>query len=129
MDGSILGVNPDATPNDLDSYWMPFTWNRNFKKHPMLLASAKDMHYTTVNGQQVLDGTAGLWCCNAGHSRERIVKAVQQTVEHLDYAPSFQLGHPLPFELASRLTTLLPKSFDHVFFCNSGSEAVDSALK
>ncbi len=129
MDGSILGVNPDATPNDLDSYWMPFTWNRNFKKHPMLLASAKDMHYTTVSGQQVLDGTAGLWCCNAGHRRDRIVKAVQQTVEHLDYAPSFQLGHPLPFELASRLTTLLPKGYDHVFFCNSGSEAVDSALK
>ena len=129
MDGSILGVNPDATPNDLDSYWMPFTWNRNFKKHPMLLASAQDMHYTTVSGQQLLDGTAGLWCCNAGHRRDKIVQAVQQTVEHLDYAPSFQLGHPLPFELASRLTTLLPKGYDHVFFCNSGSEAVDSALK
>ena len=129
MDGSILGVNPDATPNDLDSYWMPFTWNRNFKKNPLLLASAKDMHYTTVSGQPLLDGTAGLWCCNAGHRRDKIIQAVQQTVEHLDYAPSFQLGHPLPFELASRLTSLLPKGYDHVFFCTSGSEAVDSALK
>ncbi|WP_455372842.1 aminotransferase class III-fold pyridoxal phosphate-dependent enzyme [Limibacillus halophilus] len=119
----------DSTPNNLEPFWMPFTWNRQFKKDPMLLASAKGMHYTTVEGKQVLDGTAGLWCCNAGHGREKIVKAVQAAIEHLDYAPSFQVSHPLPFELASRITNLLPADYDHVFFTNSGSEAVDSALK
>ena len=129
MDGSALPVDPNKAPNNLDSFWMPFTWNRQFKKDPLLLASAKDMHYTTVNGQKILDGTAGLWCCNAGHARERITKAVQQTVEHLDFAPTFQLGHPLVFELAQRLTAMVPGNYDHAFFCNSGSEAVDSALK
>ncbi len=129
MDGSILGVNPDAQPNNLESFWMPFTWNRQFKKDPLLLTSAKDMHYTSVDGRSILDGTAGLWCCNAGHRRERIVEAVQQAVEHLDFAPTFQLGHPLPFELASRVLGMVPGDFDHMFFCNSGSEAVDSALK
>ncbi len=129
MDGSVLGINPDAAPNNLDPYWMPFTWNRQFKKDPMLLVRAEGIHYTSVEGRQILDGTAGLWCVNAGHRRERIVRAVQQTVEHLDYAPSFQVGHPLPFELAQRVLQLLPGGYDHVFFCNSGSEAVDSALK
>ncbi|MEJ1996131.1 MAG: aspartate aminotransferase family protein [Limibacillus sp.] len=119
----------DSAPNNLEPFWMPFTWNRQFKKDPMLLASAKDMHYTTVTGQKVLDGTAGLWCCNAGHGRKKIVEAVQAAIQHLDYAPSFQVSHPLPFELASRLTSLLPNDYDHVFFTNSGSEAVDSALK
>jgi beta-alanine--pyruvate transaminase len=108
---------------------MPFTWNRRFKQNPMLLASAKDMHYTSVDGRPILDGTAGRWCCNAGHGRQRIVEAVQQAVARLDFAPTFQLGHPLVFELASRLTNLVPGDYDHVFFCNSGSEAVDSALK
>ena len=129
MDGSILGVNPDAQPNNLESFWMPFTWNRQFKMDPLLLTSAKDMHYTSVDGRSILDGTAGLWCCNAGHRRERIVEAVQQAVKHLDFAPTFQLGHPLPFELASRVLGMVPGDFDHMFFCNSGSEAVDSALK
>ncbi|MDJ0972390.1 MAG: aspartate aminotransferase family protein [Kiloniellales bacterium] len=108
---------------------MPFTWNRRFKQNPLLLASAKDMHYTSVDGRPILDGTAGLWCCNAGHGRQKIVEAVQQAVARLDFAPTFQLGHPLVFELASRLTNLVPGNYDHVFFCNSGSEAVDSALK
>ena len=119
----------NSTPNNMEPFWMPFTWNRQFKKDPMLLASAKGMHYTTVQGKEVLDGTAGLWCCNAGHGREKIVKAVQAAIEHLDYAPSFQVSHPLPFELASRLTGMLSGGFDHAFFTNSGSEAVDSALK
>jgi len=129
MDGSALPLDLDAKPNDLESFWMPFTWNRQFKRDPLLLASAAGMHYRSVDGREILDGTAGLWCCNAGHRREKIVKAVQQTVEHLDFAPTFQLGHPLPFELASRVLQLLPPGYDHMFFCNSGSEAVDSALK
>lgn len=129
MDGSALPINLDAKPNDLESFWMPFTWNRQFKRDPMLLASAKGMHYRSVDGREILDGTAGLWCCNAGHRNEKIVQAVQQTVEHLDFAPTFQLGHPLPFELASRVLQMLPPGYDHMFFCNSGSEAVDSALK
>ncbi len=119
----------DPTPNNLEAFWMPFTWNRGFKKDPMLLAEAQDMHYTTTEGKKVLDGTAGLWCCNAGHGRRKIVEAVQATVAKLDYAPSFQVSHPLPFELASRMTNMLSGDYDHVFFCNSGSEAVDSALK
>ncbi|HLS68031.1 MAG TPA: aspartate aminotransferase family protein [Kiloniellales bacterium] len=129
MDGSAFPINLDAKPNDLESFWMPFTWNRQFKRDPLLLASAKGMHYRSVEGREILDGTAGLWCCNAGHRREKIVQAVQQTVEHLDYAPTFQIGHPLPFELASRVLQMLPSGYDHMFFCNSGSEAVDSALK
>jgi len=129
MDTRPLSFDGTAMPNNLEPYWMPFTWNRGFKKDPMMVVSAKDMHYTAMDGRQVLDGTAGLWCVNAGHGREKIVKAVQRTIEHLDYAPSFQLSHPLPFELASRVSALVPGDFDHVFFCNSGSEAVDSALK
>jgi len=129
MDGSAFPINLDAKPNDLESFWMPFTWNRQFKRDPLLLASAKGMHYRSVEGREILDGTTDLWCCNAGHRREKIVQAVQQTVEHLDYAPTFQIGHPLPFELASRVLQMLPSGYDHMFFCNSGSEAVDSALK
>ena len=129
MDPKAAGVDFDSSPNNLEAFWMPFTWNRRFKQNPMLLASAKDMHYTSVDGRPILDGTAGLWCCNAGHGRQKIVEAVQQAVARLDFAPTFQLGHPLVFELASRLTNLVPGNYDHVFFCNSGSEAVDSALK
>jgi beta-alanine--pyruvate transaminase len=129
MDGSGLAINIDAAPNNLDAYWMPFTWNRRFKQQPLLVSSAKGMHYTTPQGRKVLDGTAGLWCCNAGHAREKIVTAIQYAAEHLDYAPSFQVSHPMPFELASRVSNLLPEDYDHVFFTNSGSEAVDSALK
>jgi beta-alanine--pyruvate transaminase len=116
-------------PNDFESFWMPYTANRNFKAHPRLFVSAKDMHYRTDDGRAVLDGTAGLWCCNAGHSRARIVDAVRQQIGELDYAPAFQMGHPKAFELASRLVQLAPAGMDHVFFTNSGSEAVDTALK
>lgn len=115
--------------NDLDPFWMPFTANRSFKAHPRLLASAKDMHYFTPEGRSILDGTAGLWCVNAGHARKPIVEAIQRQAEVLDYAPTFQLGHPLVFELAARLGLLFPADIDHVFFAGSGSEAVDSALK
>lgn len=113
----------------LESLWMPFTPNRAFKRAPRLLASAKDMHYTTVDGRQVLDGAAGLWCVNAGHCREPIIAAIRAAAGELDYAPSFQMGHPLAFEFANRLAERLPGDLDHVFFVNSGSEAVDTALK
>lgn len=117
------------SPNDLESFWMPYTANRQFKAQPRLFVSAKDMHYRTSDGRAVLDGTAGLWCCNAGHSRPKIVEAVQRQIEELDYAPAFQMGHPKAFELANRLVQLTPEGLDHVFFTNSGSEAVDTALK
>jgi beta-alanine--pyruvate transaminase len=114
---------------ELEAFWMPFTANRQFKEQPRLFTAAKDMHYTTIDGRQVLDGTAGLWCVNAGHCRPQIVEAVQRQVATLDFAPTFQMGHPGPFELANRLAQMLPSDLDHVFFTNSGSEAVDSALK
>jgi len=119
----------EATPNNLESFWMPFTANRQFKSKPRLFVGAKDMHYTTVDGRKVLDGTAGLWCVNAGHGREKITEAVRDQVGRMDYAPAFQMGHPSVFEFASRLTNLLGSDFDHVFFTNSGSESVDTALK
>lgn len=115
-------------PNDLDPYWMPFTSNRQFKANPRMFVAAEGMYYTTQDDRKVLDATAGLWCCNAGHRRKRIVEAVQKQVEVLDYAPSFQLGHPLAFEFASKLTSMID-GYDQVFFTNSGSEAVDTALK
>ena len=115
---------------NLDAYWMPFTANRQFKANPRLLTAAKDMEYTTHDGRQILDGTAGLWCVNAGHCRPKIVEAIQKQVAHLDYAPPFQMGHPLAFELAERLVKMMPGNhFDRVFYGNSGSEAVESALK
>jgi beta-alanine--pyruvate transaminase len=119
----------EATPNNLEAFWMPFTANRQFKSKPRLFVGAKDMHYTSVDGRKVLDGTAGLWCVNAGHGREKIIEAVRDQVGRLDYAPAFQMGHPAVFEFAARLTNLLGADFDHVFFANSGSEAVDTALK
>src|SRR5712691_6032942 len=118
-----------AVPNDLESYWVPFTPNRAFKKAPRLVARAKDMHYVTTDGRQVLDATAGLWCCNAGHNRDPIVAAIRAQAGELDYAPAFQFSHAKAFELASRISALAPADLDHVFFCNSGSEAVDTALK
>ena len=118
-----------SQPANLDAFWMPFTANRNFKQHPRLLASAKDMHYKDVQGREILDGTGGLWCCNAGHSRPRIVEAVCQQIATMDFAPTFQMGHPLPFVLAERLAEIAPDSLKHVFFTNSGSESVDTALK
>ena len=124
--------NPRATtarPNDLDAFWMPFTANRAFKRSPRLLARAKDMHYFTPEGRGILDATAGLWCCNAGHNRDPIVAAIQNQAAELDYAPPFQFAHPKAFELSSRVAALAPAGLDRVFFCNSGSEAVDTALK
>lgn len=113
----------------LAAFWMPFTANRAFKAAPRQLIAAKDMHYTSGDGRQVLDGTAGLWAVNAGHCRAPIVEAIQRTAAELDYAPPFQLGHPLAFELAARIAGLMPAGLDRVFFTNSGSESVDTALK
>jgi beta-alanine--pyruvate transaminase len=124
-----MALDRDSVPNDLSAFWMPFTANRQFKKAPRMLVAAKDMHYTAADGRQILDGTAGLWCCNAGHARPKITEAVQKQVAELDYAPAFQMGHPKAFELASRVRDLAPDGFEHVFFANSGSEAVDTALK
>ncbi len=121
---------PAATiPNDLESFWLPFTANRAFKRAPRLFARARDMHYYTPENRAVLDGVAGLWCTNAGHNRGPIVEAIKRQAEELDYAPAFQFGHPKAFELASRLAALAPGDLNRVFFCNSGSEAADTALK
>src|ERR1700749_2319840 len=115
--------------NDLEAYWMPFTANRQFKANPRLLVGAEGMHYRTHDGRQVLDGIAGMWCCNAGHGRKKIVEAISAQVAEMDYSPAFQMGHPKAFELASRLAALMPGSLDHLFFTNSGSESVETDLK
>ena len=122
---------PDSTRSapSLEAHWMPFTANRAFKRAPRLLVSASGMHYTAADGRRILDGTAGLWCVNAGHAREPIVRAIAESAARLDYAPGFQMGHPGSFALAERLGTLLPGDLDRVFFTNSGSESVDTALK
>jgi beta-alanine--pyruvate transaminase len=112
-----------------EAFWMPFTSNRMFKERPRLLASAEGVHYTSVDGRKILDGTAGLWCVNAGHARKPITEAVARQIAELDFAPTFQMGHPLPFELANRLIAHTPADLDYVFFTNSGSESVDTALK
>ncbi len=119
----------NVAPNDLSAFWMPFTANRQFKQSPRMLVSAKDMHYTASDGRKILDGTAGLWCVNAGHCRPKITEAIQNQAAELDYAPAFQMGHPLVFELANRLVDIAPAGMDHVFFTNSGSESVETALK
>ncbi len=113
----------------LDSFWMPFTANRGFKKLPRILVGARDMHFTAEDGRKILDGTSGLWCTNAGHCRPKIVDAIQRQAAELDYAPPFQMGHPGPFKVAERLKRLMPADLDYSFFTNSGSEAVDTALK
>jgi beta-alanine--pyruvate transaminase len=118
-----------ALPNDLDAFWMPFTANRAFKARPRMISRAKDMHYFTPEGKAIFDGAAGLWCCNAGHNRAPIVKAIQDQAALLDFSPAFQFGHPLAFEAASRIAALAPEGLNHVFFANSGSEAMDTALK
>jgi beta-alanine--pyruvate transaminase len=118
-----------AVPNDLEAFFVPFTPNRAFKKAPRLIVRARDMHYYTPEGKPILDGSAGMWCCNAGHNRPPIVEAIQRQAGELDYPPAFQFSHPKAFELASRIAALAPGDLDHVFFCNSGSEAVDTALK
>jgi beta-alanine--pyruvate transaminase len=122
---------PDTTRSapSLEAHWMPFTANRAFKRAPRLLVSASGMHYTAADGRRILDGTAGLWCVNAGHAREPIVRAIAESAARLDYAPGFQMGHPGSFALAERLAALLPGDLDRVFFTNSGSESVDTALK
>ena len=111
------------------AFWMPFTANRQYKKAPRLLARAEGMYYWTHDGRQVLDGCAGLWCVNAGHCRPKIVAAVQRQVAEMDFAPTFQMGHPIAFEFAERLARVAPQGFGHVFFTNSGSESADTALK
>ena len=127
---SVSETVPASTaPNDLRAFWMPFTANRQFKKAPRMFVAADGMHYTTSDGRRVLDGTAGLWCCNAGHRQPRIVRAIQEQVAEMDYAPAFQMGHPKAFELANRLVDMAPEGMAHAFFSNSGSEAVESALK
>lgn len=113
----------------LDEFWMPFTANRQFKDRPRLLESAEGMYYTDVEGRQVIDGTSGLWCCNAGHGRKEIAEAVSKQISKMDFAPTFQMGHPLPFQLAERLVEIAPEGLNRVFFTNSGSESVDTALK
>ncbi len=124
---------PNANAQTLDAYWMPFTANRQFKADPRLLASARGMYYADPDGRQVLDGTAGLWCVNAGHGRVEIAEAASRQLLELDYAPSFQMGHPVAFQFADALAAIAPggpeAGLDRVFFANSGSEAVDSALK
>lgn len=114
---------------DMDALWMPFTANRQYKAAPRLLASASGMYYTTHDGRKVLDGCAGLWCVAAGHGRKEIVDAIARQAATLDYAPPFQMGHPLSFEAATKLAAIMPKTLDRIFFTNSGSEAVDTALK
>ncbi|MCA2406659.1 aspartate aminotransferase family protein (plasmid) [Rhizobium leguminosarum bv. viciae 248] len=117
----------------LENFWMPFTANRQFKATPRLLAAAEGMYYTDVDGNQVLDGTAGLWCCNAGHGRKKIAQAVERQLATLDYAPTFQMGHPIAFDFASKLAAIAPggpqAKLDRIFFTGSGSESVDTALK
>lgn len=119
----------EPSPNNLEPFWMGFTPNRAFKKRPRMIARAKDMHYYDMTGRPILDGSAGLWCSNAGHCREPIVSAIQKSAAELDFAPTFQFGHPKVFELASRLATMAPGDLNYAFFCNSGSEAADTALK
>ena len=113
----------------LDPFWMPFTANRQFKAAPRMLVSARDMHFTAEDGRSILDGTAGLWCVNAGHCRPKITEAIRAQAGTLDYGPIFQMGHPGPFKVAERLKALMPADLDHTFFTNSGSESVDTALK
>jgi beta-alanine--pyruvate transaminase len=119
----------DHTDMSLENYWMPFTANRAFKASPRMFVGAKDMHYTTTDGRKVLDGTSGLWCVNAGHCRPKIVEAIQKQAALMDYSPAFQMGHPSAFRVAERVAKLAPGDLDHVFFTNSGSEAVDTAMK
>jgi beta-alanine--pyruvate transaminase len=118
-----------VAPNDLEAFWMPFTANRHFKAHPRLISRAEGMHYVMTDGRRLLDATAGLWCCNAGHAAPRVVEAIRAQAAELDFAPSFQWGHPKSFQLASQLAHLFPGDLDHAFFTNSGSESVDTALK
>src|SRR6266850_2136866 len=125
-----MNKRADFTANlEQSAFWMPFTSNRQFKKAPRLLARAEGMYYWTPEGRQILDACAGLWCVNAGHCRPKIVEAIQKQAAEMDFAPTFQMGHPIAFEFADRLAAIAPPGFKRVFFTNSGSESVDSALK
>ncbi|MEX5726831.1 beta-alanine--pyruvate transaminase [Rhodovulum iodosum] len=124
-----MALDRNPVPNDLSAFWMPFTANRQFKKAPRMFVGASGMYYKTADGREVLDGTAGLWCCNAGHCRPKITEAIQKQAAELDYAPAFQMGHPKAFELASAVRDMAPEGMEHVFFTNSGSESVETALK
>jgi beta-alanine--pyruvate transaminase len=126
---SAVPSRHDAAPNDLEALWLPFTPNRAFKKRPRLISRSKDMHYYTPEGRAILDATAALWCCNAGHNRPHIVEAIQRQAAELDFSPTFQFAHPQAFTLSARLAAMAPGDLDHVFLTNSGSEAVDTALK
>ncbi len=125
----LRAANDVSAPNDLEPFWMPFTANRAFKARPRMVARSKGMFYYTPEGKPVMDGSAGLWCCNAGHNRDPIVAAIQKQAAELDFAPTFQFAHPAAFQAASRIADLAPGDLDHVFFANSGSEADDTALK
>ncbi len=116
-------------PNNMDAFWMPFTANRQFKQAPRLIKAAKGIYYTDIDNKQIIDGTSGLWCCNVGHGRKQITEAITNQLNQLDFAPSHQMSHPLAFELSSKLVNVAPKSMDHVFYSNSGSESVETALK
>src|SRR5260370_22749620 len=120
---------PAAINPELDAFWMPFTANRQFKANPRLLGGAQGMFYWTQDGREILDGVAGLWCVNAGHGRREINEAVTKQLTTMEFAPTFQMGHPLAFELANRLAKVAPPGLDRIFFTNSGSESVDTALK
>ena len=122
-------MNEISRPNNLDAYWMPYTANRAFKAMPNMLARAEGMYYYTNDNRTILDGTAGLWCVNAGHGRREIVEAIQKQAAILDFAPSFNMGHPIAFQAASRLAEILPAPLERVFWTNSGSESADTALK
>ena len=116
-------------PNDLDPFWMPYSNNRAYKTAPRMLARAEGMYYYTPEGREILDGTAGLWCCNAGHGRREITEAIQHQASVMDFAPTFNMGHPIAFQAAAKVAELTPPGLDRVFFTNSGSEAADTALK
>ena len=122
-------MTSQANRPDLSNLWMPFTANRQFKSSPRLLAKAKGMYYTSTDGRQILDGTAGLWCVNAGHGRQEIIDAIAKQTAELDYAPSFQIGHEASFRAATAVARCMPEGMDRIFFTNSGSESVDTALK
>jgi beta-alanine--pyruvate transaminase len=124
-----MSAQPQSPGSSLDAYWMPFTANRQFKSKPRMLARAAGMYYETPEGRRILDGVAGLWCVNAGHGRQEITQAVARQLETMDYAPPFQMGHPAAFELANAVVRIAPAGLEHVFFTNSGSESVDTALK
>lgn len=127
QNNNALGA--DGKANNLDAYWMPFTANRQFKKNPRMVVGADRMHFKLSDGRELMDGIAGLWCCNAGHNRPRIVEAIQNQAAELDYSPAFQMGHHKQFELASRLARMMPGDLNKIFFTNSGSESVETALK